>query len=276
MSRKLRRVLILGFFYAALSPIGHAGAKSNPETPAPAVPENVSQSSSDSGANDEALRFNRHTEAGFDFYKQHRYEEALQEFRAALLIRPQKGLWANICRTYQQMGRNKDALVYCTNYLDFVSQAGPGATQGTEVERFKKIVEELKQTIDEEEQSRIKPRIILVPERGPRPSWRLVLGGSLIAVGVGLLATGIYALSIDGHCVDAPPGPASECVQVYNARPAGIGFTVSGLALATAGTIAMALPGPLQSTEKRLTESPVSWLTAPQTVNRTFLVSTNF
>lgn len=271
--RRLLRILLLLLLSTVLQPLcagrlqpGDALAKKAPVPSAPAAPDPAAQSSSDSDEDDEVLRFNRHTESGLELYKQQRYEEALQEFRSALLIRPHKGLWANICRTYQQMKRYKDALVYCTNYLDFVSQAGPSATQSSEVERFKKIIHELQQRIASEEQARIKPRIVFVPERRPRPTWRFILGGSLIAAGLGVLAVGIYGLSIDGHCVDEPPGPAIECKQIYNARPAGVGFTVAGLVVATAGTVVMALPGPLTSVAKPVPESSGTPFAAPQPV----------
>lgn len=261
--RRILLIQVLSLLCAALLQPSYAAAKNPPASPVSAP---VAPASSDSSEVDEILRFNRHTESGLAMYKQQHYEEALQEFRSALLIRPHKGLWANICRTYQQMKRYKDALVYCTNYLDFVSQAGPSASQSAEIERFKKIIEELQQRLSSEEQARIKPRIIFVPERGPRPTWRFVLGGTLIAAGLGVLAAGIYGLSIDGHCVDEPQGPAVECKQIYNARPAGIGFTVAGLVVGTGGAVMIALPGPLTSVAKPAAEFPGTPLTAPQSV----------
>lgn len=82
-----------------------------------------------------------------------------------------------------------------------------------------------------------------IKEYGPRPTWRLALGGALIGVGVIGIGVGAYGLSINGHCVDEPAAPAA-CMQVRNSLPAGLGFLIGGGVVAAAGAVILALPGP--------------------------------
>lgn len=83
-----------------------------------------------------------------------------------------------------------------------------------------------------------------IKEYGPRPKWRLALGGALIGVGVIGIGVGAYGLAINGKCVDEIMPPALVCNQVRNGIPGGLGFLIGGGVVAAAGAVMLALPGP--------------------------------
>lgn len=86
------------------------------------------------------------------------------------------------------------------------------------------------------------PGVILPPrriaERPPRPRWQLAAGGSLLALGAGLVGLGISAWSVDGSCSADTPASAMGCRSTYVTQP-------YGLALLSAGAIAVVVGGTL-------------------------------
>lgn len=81
-------------------------------------------------------------------------------------------------------------------------------------------------------------------ERGPRPRWRLALGGAFIGAGVIMSAVGLTGIAFDGRCSSTPDVDGGTCPQLLNTRPAG-GFAFgSGLLLTGSGILLIALPGP--------------------------------
>lgn len=83
-----------------------------------------------------------------------------------------------------------------------------------------------------------------IKEYGPRPKWRLALGGAMIGLGVVGIAVGAYGLAVNGKCVDDPVPPALACMQVRNGIPGGLGFLIGGGVVAAAGAVMLVLPGP--------------------------------
>lgn len=83
-----------------------------------------------------------------------------------------------------------------------------------------------------------------VAENGPRPKWRIALGGALIGVGVVGAVLGITSLAYNGQCVQPAVAPALECDRKYATVPMGAALTGVGLAAAAAGAVLVALPGP--------------------------------
>ncbi len=80
--------------------------------------------------------------------------------------------------------------------------------------------------------------------RGPRPRWRLALGGTLIGVGVILGAVGLVGVAKDGSCASPPDVEGGNCPQLLNTRPAGAAAFGTGLLVAGTGILLIALPGP--------------------------------
>lgn len=80
--------------------------------------------------------------------------------------------------------------------------------------------------------------------RGPRPKWRLALGGTLIGVGVILGAVGLVGVAKDGSCASPPDVEGGNCPQLLNTRPAGAAAFGTGLLVAGTGILLIALPGP--------------------------------
>ncbi len=83
-----------------------------------------------------------------------------------------------------------------------------------------------------------------IKEYGPRPKWRLALGGAMIGVGVVGVAVGAFGLARNGKCIDEPVAPVTQCMQVYNTLPAGLGYMVGGAVVGVVGGVLLALPGP--------------------------------
>lgn len=84
--------------------------------------------------------------------------------------------------------------------------------------------------------------------RGPRPVWRLAVGGVVMGLGVGLAGFGGSALAIDGQCgpsgVPAMPEPGMPCQQVYHSVGPGSAMIGAGAALFVGGLITVIWPGP--------------------------------
>jgi len=77
-------------------------------------------------------------------------------------------------------------------------------------------------------------------EVGPRPKWRLLLGGSLIGAGLVVAGFGVSALSVDGKSTC----PGGTCQTIYATQ--GIGSLLLGIGAASVagGIVAIVLPGP--------------------------------
>lgn len=82
-----------------------------------------------------------------------------------------------------------------------------------------------------------------IKEYQPRPKWRLGLGGALIGLGVVGVGLGAYSLAVDGKCSSPIEPPNKTCMFVYDGAAQGYGFLISGLVVAAAGTVVLALPG---------------------------------
>lgn len=89
---------------------------------------------------------------------------------------------------------------------------------------------------------------------GRRPTWRIAVGATGLALGAGAIGIGAWALSVDGQCITESTQFPGRCLtttatdgqmtaQVRDGRPAGIGFLVTGGALLVAGAVLIALPG---------------------------------
>lgn len=80
--------------------------------------------------------------------------------------------------------------------------------------------------------------------RLPRPTWRLALGGAMLAAGLGLISVGAAGLAVDGSCVEEPVAPARACPTIRSTAAVG-GFSLgSGIVLVGSGVLLFALPGP--------------------------------
>lgn len=89
----------------------------------------------------------------------------------------------------------------------------------------------------------------LPPRRMPRPVWRLALGASTLAVGLGLVGLGGSALSISGRCIEPIAPPVQACPRFYETAAAGGALLGLGAALSLSGTLLLAWPGRLSRTE---------------------------
>ena len=79
--------------------------------------------------------------------------------------------------------------------------------------------------------------------RRPRPVWRLATGGALLGAGMLVGGFGVSALSVDGQCdLEAPAD--LPCTQQYGTQVVGISLVSAGAALAVAGAVLLAVPGP--------------------------------
>lgn len=91
-------------------------------------------------------------------------------------------------------------------------------------------------------------------ERSPRPRWRLVSGGVMGLVGVGLMGLGGSALSIDGQCgPGAAAGESCPGGQRYATAAPGGAMLGVGAALLVGGVTMMFWPG-----ERRVVRVPVN------------------
>lgn len=88
------------------------------------------------------------------------------------------------------------------------------------------------------------PPVSAVQRPRTRPAWRLVAGGAGLTAGVLFIGFGARALSIDSQCIDEPMPPKLQCLQRYDTLNVGGGLTGAGVALAVAGGLLLALPGP--------------------------------
>lgn len=87
------------------------------------------------------------------------------------------------------------------------------------------------------------------PLRKPRPVWRLALGASAVAVGLGLSGLGVSALSVAGRCIEAVEPPVQACPRFYETTGAGGALLGVGAALTISGTLLLAWPGRRQRAE---------------------------
>lgn len=83
-------------------------------------------------------------------------------------------------------------------------------------------------------------------QRAPRPKWRLLLGGVLVGVGLGIAATGAVGLVRSGQCVDSPMLDGAACKTLYQTAAIGGAGVGVGAAVTIAGAVLLALPGPWQ------------------------------
>ncbi len=79
--------------------------------------------------------------------------------------------------------------------------------------------------------------------REPRPKWRIITGSILLGLSAIPIGFGGRLLYLDGKQTAPPVPPALESEQVFATRDIGIGVTVLGVAMATAGVLMIALPG---------------------------------
>ncbi len=91
--------------------------------------------------------------------------------------------------------------------------------------------------------SQVVPQPGLVREPKPRPLWRYLVGGGLIASGVLLSGFGISALSQSGACGDTTPPPeGAPCNYLYSTGTVGGGLLGAGLGLTVGGVLTIAWP----------------------------------
>lgn len=105
-----------------------------------------------------------------------------------------------------------------------------------------------------EVQVTLKPQPATSPARSMvlarrRPTWRLAVGITALAIGAGLTGFGASALAIDGSCLSAPVAPILACERRYDTQAAGIGLVVPGALLVGTGITLLAIPGPLRPVE---------------------------
>ena len=93
-------------------------------------------------------------------------------------------------------------------------------------------------------------------ELAPRPTWRLLLGGGLIAGGALTAGFGAGALAVDGQCLQPAIAPAQQCEHRYQTMPLGVGLVSAGAAVSLLGVVLMAVPGPRRHYESTVTLSP--------------------
>lgn len=83
------------------------------------------------------------------------------------------------------------------------------------------------------------PHPVAWPRTSTRPAWRMVLGGTLMGLGLAGIASGAYAFVLDGQCFQAGALPTWVCVQGYTP---GVSLTVPGVVLVLAGGVLIAAP----------------------------------
>lgn len=82
-----------------------------------------------------------------------------------------------------------------------------------------------------------------VPDRLPRPRWRLIAGGVSIALGGLLIGFGASALATDGQCSSDTPETALGCRRRYASGPYGAALLGVGGATLLTGVLLASFPG---------------------------------
>ena len=85
--------------------------------------------------------------------------------------------------------------------------------------------------------------------RAPRPVWRLALGATALAAGLGLGGLGVSALSVAGGCIESIAPPVAACPRFYETTAAGGALLGVGAALSVSGALLLAWPGRLGRSE---------------------------
>ena len=181
-------------------------------------------------------RCNNLYESALTLSKAGQFSAALSNYQEAYALKPVPWLLINIGRVQQKMGRPKEAMASYQQFLD-----SPGAQVDPEMlvtaRQYKK---QAAADIAHPKQPSI---IVMKEERAPRPLWRMLLGGGLLAGGVGMLIPGAYNLGVDGKCVDDPVAPALNCPTLYAGKTTGAPLLAVGLFTIAAGVVTIALPG---------------------------------
>lgn len=183
-------------------------------------------------------RCNSLYEAALSLSKAGQFVAALSNYRDAYDRKPVPWLLINIGRVQQKMGRPKDAIDSYQAFLD-----SPGAKADLElVVTARQYQKQAVQDLADPKRSRV---IVMREERAPRPLWRIVLGSTIIAGGLGALIPGAYHLAQNGQCVEAPMPPALNCPTIYSGVQTGAPLVTVGLVGIAGGIALIAAPGKL-------------------------------
>lgn len=177
-------------------------------------------------------------EAALSLSKAGQFVAALSNYRDAYERKPVPWLLINIGRVQQKMGKPQDAIDSYQQFLD-----SPGAQADLElVVTARQYQKQAMQDLANPKQSKV---VVMREERAPRPLWRIVLGSTLLAGGLGMVIPGAYHLALNGRCVDDPVPPALNCPTIYAGVSTGAPLLTAGVLSLAAGVITIALPGKL-------------------------------
>jgi hypothetical protein len=181
-------------------------------------------------------RCNNLYESALTLSKAGQFSAALSNYQDAYALKPVPWLLINIGRVQQKMGRPKEAMASYQQFLD-----SPGAQ--VDPEMLVTARQYKKQAAQDISHPKHVSFIVMKEDRAPRPLWRMLLGGGLVAGGASMLIPGAYNLGVDGKCVDEPMAPALNCPTLYAGVTTGAPLVAVGLLTIAAGVVTIALPG---------------------------------
>lgn len=110
--------------------------------------------------------------------------------------------------------------------------------------------------------------VIVVNEakRGPRPKWRVAIGGAFLVGGLAMLGFGGRMLYLDGRCTETPVSPSVQCKNVFDTTTIGAVLTVGGGLLALGGLTLVTFPGPKLPPEPQPADGAQAGPSSPEPV----------
>jgi len=144
-------------------------------------------------------RCKEHYTKASKLYKEEYFDEALAEFQAAYEARQMPLLLVNIGRTYQKLGRPKEALSFYERYLQAESKFDPDVRKRVDeyISQVKVLIGTAEDKTDKPTPDLAKPTAAVPPPPQPPPPGRNLLIAGAVIGGVGLVA-GIVADSALG------------------------------------------------------------------------------
>lgn len=170
------------------------------------------------------------------------YAAVVPDLQGAFAIQPVPQLLYNIALAYRRLEQWGSARVYFELYRSL--------DKNIPSERNEAIARSLREIEESErkqqaEKTRVvevqKTKLVYVRSEKPAPRWLRPLGIATGVSGLGLLATGVTLLALDGQCRSAPVAPMLECDQLYSTQVPGAVLTAVGGSILFVGALSLGL-----------------------------------